>query len=67
MVIIATFVCAASQCAVLSHDNAQTEEFIKAIGDIDGGCEELIYYLSERDEKVANFVAYDTLDVNRTE
>ena len=53
--------------AVLFRDDSQTGEFIEAIGDVDGGCEALIDYLSERDEEVVHFVTYDTFNVNRTE
>jgi hypothetical protein len=53
--------------AVLFRDDSQTGEFIEAIGDVDGGCEALIDYLSDRDEEVVHFVTYDTFNVNRTE
>ncbi|MEO6920755.1 MAG: hypothetical protein ABI171_17370 [Collimonas sp.] len=53
--------------AVLFRDDTQTGDFIEAIGDVDGGCEALIDYLSDRDEEVVHFVTYDTFNVNRTE
>jgi len=53
--------------AVLFRDDSQTGEFIEAIGEVDGGCEALIDYLSDRDEEVVHFVTYDTFNVNRTE
>ena len=53
--------------AVLFRDDSQTGEFIEAIGDVDGGCEALIDYLSDRDEEVVHFVTYDTFNVNRME
>ena len=53
--------------AVLFRDDTQTGEFIEAIGEVDGGCEALIDYLSDRDEEVVHFVTYDTFNVNRTE
>lgn len=53
--------------AVLFRDDSQTGEFLEAIGDVDGGCEALIDYLSDRDEEVVHFVTYDTFNVNRTE
>lgn len=53
--------------AVLFRDDSHTGEFIEAIGDVDGGCEALIDYLSDRDEEVVHFVTYDTFNVNRTE
>lgn len=53
--------------AVLFRDDSHTGEFIEAIGDVDGGCEALIDYLSDRDEEVVHFVTYDTFNVNRNE
>ncbi|SFH71738.1 hypothetical protein SAMN04515618_10290 [Collimonas sp. OK307] len=53
--------------AVLFRDDSHTGEFLEAIGDVDGGCEALIDYLSDRDEEVVHFVTYDTFNVNRTE
>lgn len=53
--------------AVLFRDDSQTGEFLEAIGAVDGGCEALIDYLSDRDEEVVHFVTYDTFNVNRTE
>ena len=53
--------------AVLFRDDSHTGEFIEAIGDVDGGCEALIDYLSDRDEEVVHFVTYDTFNVNRME
>ncbi|MGB7192988.1 MAG: hypothetical protein WBD81_05970 [Collimonas pratensis] len=53
--------------AVLFRDDSHTGEFIEAIGEVDGGCEALIDYLSDRDEEVVHFVTYDTFNVNRTE
>jgi hypothetical protein len=53
--------------AVLFRDDSHTGEFIEAIGEVDGGCEALIDYLSDRDEEVVHFVTYDTFNVNRME
>lgn len=53
--------------AVLFRDDTETGEFIEAIGDVDGGCEALIDYLSDRDEEVVHFVTYDTFNINRME
>lgn len=50
--------------AVIFRDEDQTADFIEAIGELDGGCEALIDYLSDRDEEVAHFQLYDTFNVN---
>jgi hypothetical protein len=46
--------------AVLFRDDNQTEEFLTAIGELDGGCEALVDYLSDRDEAVVHFANYGT-------
>ncbi|MFC5475633.1 hypothetical protein [Paraherbaspirillum soli] len=53
--------------AVLFRHDAPTGEFLEAIGDVDGGCEALIDYLSDRDEEVVHFVTYDTFNINLME
>lgn len=50
--------------AVIFRDDTQTTDFIEAIGDIDGGCEALIDYLSDRDEQVVHFQKFGTFNVN---
>ena len=53
--------------AVIFRDDTQTGDFIEAIGDIDGGCEALIDYLSDRDEEVVHFQKFDTFNINLSE
>ncbi|MFC6521665.1 hypothetical protein ACFQAT_20105 [Undibacterium arcticum] len=53
--------------AVLFRDNAQTGDFLDAIGDIDGGCEALVDYLSDRDEAVVHFAQFGTFNHYHTE
>lgn len=49
--------------AVIFRDSDDTAEFIEAIGALDGGCEALIDYLSDRDEEVMHFRTYDTFNI----
>jgi hypothetical protein len=53
--------------AILFRDESQTGDFIEAIADVDGGCEALIDYLSDRDEEVVHFASYGTFNVNHAE
>lgn len=53
--------------AVLFRNEAQTGAFIEAIGEIDGGYQALVDYLSDRDEEVVHFALYDTFNVNHDE
>jgi hypothetical protein len=53
--------------AVIFRSDVQTGDFIAALGDIDGGCEALVDYLSDRDEEVVHFQKYDTFNVNLNE
>ena len=48
--------------AVLFRDDSQTEEFLAAIGELDGGCEALVDYLTDRDEAVVHFANYGTFN-----
>lgn len=53
--------------AVLFREGAQTGEFLEAIGDVDGGCEALIDYLSDHDEAVVHFAQFGTFNRHHTE
>jgi len=53
--------------AVLFRDGAQTGDFLAAIGDVDGGCEALIDYLSDHDEAVVHFGQFGTFNRHHTE
>jgi hypothetical protein len=53
--------------SVIFRDEDQTGEFIEAIGNIDGGCEALIDYLSDRDEEIVHFATYGTFNPHHTE
>lgn len=53
--------------SVVFRDETQTADFIKAIGEIDGGCEALVDYLSDRDHEVAHFGKFDTFNINHEE
>lgn len=53
--------------AVLFREGAQTGEFLDAIGDVDGGCEALIDYLSDHDEAVVHFAQFGTFNRHHTE
>lgn len=53
--------------SVIFRDEDQTAEFIAAIGEVDGGCEALIDYLSDRDEEVVHFATYDNFNLNLPE
>ena len=48
--------------AVLFRDDNQSSKFLDAIGEIDGGCEALVDYLSDRDEAVVHFANYGTFN-----
>ena len=48
--------------AVLFRDDSQTGDFLTAIGELDGGCEALVDYLTERDEAVVHFANYGTFN-----
>ena len=49
--------------SVIFRDDDETPEFIEAIGALDGGCEMLVDYLSDRDEEVMHFQRYDTFNL----
>jgi hypothetical protein len=53
--------------AILFRNDSQAGEFIEAIGEVDGGYQALIDYLSDRDEEVVHFAVYDTFNVNHDE
>jgi hypothetical protein len=53
--------------SVIFRDESQTGDFIRAIGEVDGGCEALVDYLSDRDHEVTHFVKFDTFNVNHEE
>jgi hypothetical protein len=53
--------------AVLFRDDTQTADFIEAIGEVDGGCEALVDYLSEHDEAVIHFGQFGTFNRHHTE
>lgn len=50
--------------SVIFRNDAQTGDFIEAMGEIDGGCEALVDYLSDRDEEVTHFEKFDTFNIN---
>lgn len=50
--------------SVIFRNDAQTGDFIEAIGNIEGGYEALVDYLSDRDEEVTHFEKYDTFNIN---
>ncbi len=49
--------------SVIFRDEDETADFIEAIGALDGGCEALVDYLSDRDEEVMHFQRYDTFNL----
>ncbi|MEC5386873.1 hypothetical protein VVD49_14155 [Uliginosibacterium sp. H3] len=49
--------------SVIFRDEDETAEFIEAIGALDGGCEALVDYLTDRDEEVLHFLRYDTFNL----
>lgn len=53
--------------AVLFRNEDQTGDFIEAIGELDGGYQALVDYLSDHDEEVVHFAVYDTFNVNHDE
>jgi hypothetical protein len=53
--------------AVLFRDDAQTGDFLTAIGEVDGGTEALIDYLSDHDEAVIHFAQFGTFNRHHTE
>jgi hypothetical protein len=53
--------------AVLFRNDTQIGDFLEAIGEVDGGYQALVDYLSDRDEEVAHFAVYDTFNVNHDE
>ena len=53
--------------AVLFRDDVRTGEFLEAIGELDGGCEALVDYLSDREEAVIHFATYGTFNHLHTE
>ncbi len=53
--------------AVLFRDDSRVGEFIEAIGELDGGYQAFVDYLSDRDEEVVHFAVYDTFNVNHDE
>jgi hypothetical protein len=53
--------------SIVFRDETQTADFIKAIGEVDGGCEALVDYLSDRDHEVTHFMKFDTFNINHEE
>ncbi|MDB5777018.1 MAG: hypothetical protein JWP38_3151 [Herbaspirillum sp.] len=53
--------------SVLFRNDSEVGAFIEAIGDIDGGYQALVDYLSDHDEEVAHFAVYDTFNVRHDE
>jgi hypothetical protein len=53
--------------SIIFRDETQTADFIKAIGEVDGGCEALVDYLSDRDHEVTHFGKFDTFNINHEE
>ncbi|HEY4317924.1 MAG TPA: hypothetical protein VGN04_10000 [Herbaspirillum sp.] len=53
--------------AILFRNDSQTGEFLEAIGEVDGGYQALVDYLSDRDEEVVHFALYDTFNINHDE
>ena len=53
--------------AVLFRDDTQTGDFLTAIGEVDGGCEALIDYLSDHDEAVIHFAQFGTFNLHHSE
>jgi len=53
--------------SIVFRDESQTADFIKAIGEVDGGCEALVDYLSDRDHEVTHFMKFDTFNINHEE
>jgi hypothetical protein len=53
--------------AILFRNDTETGEFLEAIGEVDGGYQALVDYLSDRDEEVVHFALYDTFNVNHDE
>jgi len=53
--------------SIVFRDETQTADFIKAIGEVDGGCEALVDYLSDRDHEVTHFRKFDTFNINHEE
>lgn len=53
--------------AVLFREDAHTGEFLDAIGEVDGGCEALIDYLSDHDEAVVHFAQFGTFNMHHNE
>ena len=53
--------------SVLFRDDTKTRDFIEAIAEHEGGYEAFIDYLSDRDDEVTHFAAFDTFNVNFTE
>jgi len=49
--------------SVIFRDEDETADFIEAVGALDGGCEALVDYLSDRDEEVMHFQRYDTFNL----
>jgi len=53
--------------SIVFRDETQTADFIRAIGEVDGGCEALVDYLSDRDHEVTHFRKFDTFNINHEE
>jgi len=53
--------------AVLFREGSEPGEFIEAIGEVDGGCEALVDYLSEYDDAVVHFNQYGTFNRHHSE
>jgi hypothetical protein len=53
--------------AVLFRDGARPSDFLEAIGEVDGGCEALIDYLSDHDEAIVHFAQYGTFNRHHNE
>ena len=49
--------------SVIFREGCNTGEFLQAIGDLDGGCDALVDYLSDKAERVEHFYQYATFDL----
>jgi hypothetical protein len=49
--------------SVIFREGRDTGEFLQAIGELDGGCDALVDYLSDKAERVEHFFQYSTFDL----
>lgn len=49
--------------SIIFREGCDAGEFLHAIGDIDGGCDALVDYLSDKAERVEHFFQYSTFDL----